>query len=122
MNVIPSSLARALPCSSVTALLSVQSNLLPMRILFTPSDACCSILECQVRISGVVVTENGILVKLREGSGHLYWTLTVERLLVRNIVNQQNAHGSTVVRCCNCPKPLLTGCVPLDVVNVSYGG
>lgn len=53
MNLIPSSLARALPCSSVTARLSVQSDLLPMRILFTPSDACCSILECQVRMSGM---------------------------------------------------------------------
>jgi hypothetical protein len=42
---------RDLPCSSVTAFLSVQSDLLPTSILFTPSEACCSTLECHVRMS-----------------------------------------------------------------------
>lgn len=31
--------------------LSVQSHLFPIRILFTPSDACCSTFECQVLMS-----------------------------------------------------------------------
>jgi len=47
----PSSSARAWPCSCETAFFSVQSHLLPMRILLTPSEACCSMLECHVRIS-----------------------------------------------------------------------
>ena len=51
MNWIPSSWASSLPCCSVTTLLSFQSDLFPIRILFTPSEACCSMLECHVRIS-----------------------------------------------------------------------
>ena len=51
INLMPSSLASSRPCSSVTARFSVQSDLLPMRILFTPSDACCSIFACHVRMS-----------------------------------------------------------------------
>ena len=43
--------ARAWPCSVETARFSSQSHLLPMRILFTPSVACCSTLENQVRMS-----------------------------------------------------------------------
>ena len=54
MNLMPSSLASSRPCSSVTAFLSVQSDLLPMRILFTPSDACCSMFACHVRMSTCV--------------------------------------------------------------------
>ena len=46
-----SSSASSRPCSSVTARLSVQSDLLPIRILLTPSEACCSMFECQVRMS-----------------------------------------------------------------------
>lgn len=52
MNLIPSSLASSRPCSSVTARFSDQSDLLPMRTLFTPSDACCSMFACHVRMSG----------------------------------------------------------------------
>ena len=48
---IPSSSARAWPCSVETARLSSQSHLLPMRILLTPSEACCSTLENQVLMS-----------------------------------------------------------------------
>jgi hypothetical protein len=44
-------LASSRPASSVTSLLSVQSDLFPIKILLTPSEACCSILECQVRMS-----------------------------------------------------------------------
>ena len=51
MNLMPSSSASALPCSSVTARLSVQSDLLPMRILLTPSEACCSMFACHVLMS-----------------------------------------------------------------------
>ena len=51
INLIPSSCASSRPSSSVIALLSVQSDLLPTRILFTPSDACCSMLACHVRMS-----------------------------------------------------------------------
>lgn len=53
MNLMPSSAASSRPCSSVTARLSVQSDLLPMRILLTPSEACCSMLACHVLMSVV---------------------------------------------------------------------
>jgi len=52
MNGIPSSSASAWPCSVLTTRFSSQSHLLPMRILLTPSLACCSTLENQVRMSG----------------------------------------------------------------------
>jgi hypothetical protein len=51
MKGMPSSLASAWPCSVETARFSSQSHLLPMRILLTPSVACCSTLENQVRMS-----------------------------------------------------------------------
>ena len=51
MNWIPSSWANSLPCCSVMTRLSFQSDLFPIKILFTPSEACCSMLECHVRIS-----------------------------------------------------------------------
>ena len=51
MNGIPSSWARALPCSSETTRFSDQSHLFPMRILWTPSVACCSTFWNHVRIS-----------------------------------------------------------------------
>lgn len=50
-NLRPNSSANCLPCSKVTARFSSQSHLLPIRILLTPSEACCSILACQVRMS-----------------------------------------------------------------------
>jgi hypothetical protein len=53
MNLTPSSAASSRPCSSVTARLSVQSHLFPIRILLTPSEACCSMFECHVRMSAV---------------------------------------------------------------------
>lgn len=48
---MPSSLARASPCSVETARFSSQSHLLPIRILLTPSVACCSTFANQVRMS-----------------------------------------------------------------------
>lgn len=48
---MPSSSARAWPFSVDTTRLSSQSHLLPIRILLTPSVACCSTLENQVRMS-----------------------------------------------------------------------
>jgi hypothetical protein len=56
MNRTPSSSANSWPCCSVMTFLSVQSHLFPTRILLTPSDACCSILECQVRMSNQSVS------------------------------------------------------------------
>ena len=58
MNLIPSSAASSRPCSSVTARLSVQSDLLPMRILLTPSEACCSIFACHVLMSTETLHEH----------------------------------------------------------------
>jgi len=51
MNGMPSSWASALPCSSETTRFSVQSHLFPIRILWTPSVACCSTFWNHVRIS-----------------------------------------------------------------------
>ena len=48
---MPSSSASCWPRSVETARFSSQSHLLPIRILFTPSVACCSTLENQVRMS-----------------------------------------------------------------------
>jgi len=50
-NLNPNSSASARPWSSETARFSSQSHLLPIRILLTPEEACCSMLECQVRMS-----------------------------------------------------------------------
>ena len=52
---MPSSSARAWPRSVLTARFSSQSHLLPMRILLTPSVACCSTLENHVRMSAGVL-------------------------------------------------------------------
>ena len=40
--------------------------------------------------------------------------LTIERTLIRDIIDQQDSHSSTIVRSCDCPKPLLSSSVPLD--------
>lgn len=48
---IPSSLASACASSVDTTRFSVQSDLLPTRRRDTPSDACCSMFECHVRMS-----------------------------------------------------------------------
>ena len=106
MKRMPSSSASSQPCSSVTARLSVQSDLLPIRILLTPSEACCSMFECQVRMSNEpwVLTSGEI-----KGNG----LRTVERALIRDIVYQKNTHCSTVICCSNCSKSLLACSIPL---------
>ena len=48
---MPSSSASAWPCSVETARFSSQSHLFPIRILLTPSEACCSTFENHVRMS-----------------------------------------------------------------------
>src|SRR5690242_18649109 len=59
---MPSSSARAWPRSVETARFSSQSHLLPMRILLTPSVACCSTLENHVRMSGELASNMYIYV------------------------------------------------------------
>ena len=54
MNLMPSSSASCCPRSVETARFSSQSHLLPIRILLTPSVACCSTLENHVRMSVVI--------------------------------------------------------------------
>ena len=58
MNGTPSSCASALPCSSETTRFSVQSHLFPMRILWTPSVACCSTFWNHVRMSARTYVRN----------------------------------------------------------------
>jgi hypothetical protein len=112
MNFMPSSLARALPCSSVTALLSVQSDLLPIRILLTPSEACCSMVECHVRMSVTMMRKTQ---RINWKAFYIYdeERLTVKRLLVCNIIYQQNSHSSSIVCRRDGPKPFLTSSIPL---------
>lgn len=55
MKGMPSSSANCCPRSTETARFSSQSHLLPIRILLTPSVACCSTFENQVRMSGYSV-------------------------------------------------------------------
>ena len=50
-NRSPNSSANCFPSSRLTTRFSSQSHLLPMRILLTPGEACCSMFECHVRIS-----------------------------------------------------------------------
>lgn len=105
MNLMPSSAASSRPCSSVTARLSDQSHLLPIRILFTPSEACCSMFACQVRMSAAGhetrVFQSG---KRRR---------TVERAFVCYVVDKENAHSTPVVRCRDGPEAFLARSIPL---------
>ena len=82
-----------------TRLLSSMSALLPIKILFTLSEACCSIFLIQFLIS---VKNNNMI----SWGNQLYWSIewswrihTVERRLVSNIIDEQNAHCSPVVGC-----------------------
>jgi len=106
MKRMPSSSASSRPCSSVTARLSIQSDLLPIRILLTPSEACCSMFECQVWMSD-------------EFWAWDFWEIerntlrTVEGSLVRDVVYQKNTHCSTVICCSDCSKALLACSIPL---------
>lgn len=112
------------PCSSVTAFLSVQSDLLPINILFTPSEACCSTFECHVRISipriqlevGRYAPEARAEEQQRLRDEWIRgFVLTIEGLFVGNIVYQQNAHGASVVSRSNSTEALLAGSIPLQI-------
>ncbi len=39
--------------------------------------------------------------------------LTVERAFIRDIIDQENTHCSTIIGCCDCPKAFLTCSIPL---------
>lgn len=43
------------------------------------------------------------------------FVLTIEGLFVRNIVHEQNAHGTSVVSCSNGAEALLAGGIPLQI-------
>ena len=50
---------------------------------------------------------------------------TIETLLIRNIVNQQDAHSTAVVCRSNSPEALLAGCIPdlqLDTLAIELDG
>jgi hypothetical protein len=82
---------------------SSQSHLLPIRILLTPSEACCSMLACHVRMSVIAVL--GVRGKARVGR-------TVKAALVRHVVDKEDAHGAAVVGGGDGPEALLAGRVP----------
>src|SRR3569833_121506 len=110
---MPSSSASAWPRSVDTARFSSQSHLLPIRILFTPSVACCSTLENQVRMS-----TSRVSCVINFAGSELGWASnqpevrTVEGSLVRHIVYQQDAHGASVVGRCDGAEPLLARRIP----------
>ena len=79
MKGMPSSSASCWPRSTETARFSSQSHLLPIKILFTPSVACCSTLENQVRMSAWY--------QYLQLAAYRCKKLTVERALVRNIID-----------------------------------
>lgn len=97
----PNSSASALPCSRVTARFSSQSHLFPMRILFTPGDACCSICACHVRTSTV--------------SCNFQFFLTGKALLVGHVVHDKDTHGAAVVRGGNGAETLLACRISIDI-------
>ncbi len=79
MKGIPSSSASCWPRSTEIARFSSQSHLLPISILLTPSVACCSTLENQVRMSACY--QLSCLAARGEKR------LTIERALIRNIID-----------------------------------
>jgi len=90
-------------------LFSSQSDLFPTRILDTPSLACCSMLECQVRMSKKALVSTNEAHQQRRLSGKL----TAETLLIGHIVDKQDTHGTSVVCSSNCSEPLLSSSIPL---------
>lgn len=108
INRIPSSSANARPCSWDICRFSFQSDLLPIRILFTPSDACCSIFACQARIS-----EHGIRSSVIYSVTRREMRLTIEGLLICDVVYQQDAHSTAVIGSCDSPEAFLSSSVPL---------
>ena len=89
-----------------------------MRILLTPSVACCSTFENQARISIPITSQvskpsPAQLLHLRCGrfrvgtTGH-----TVKTPLISNIINQQNPHSTPIIRRRNRAKPFLSRSIP----------
>lgn len=79
MNGIPSSSASCCPRSVDTTRFSSQSHLFPINILLTPSVACCSTLENQVRMSVFVYVSCGVLRNSqRTGKGRKGRGITIE--------------------------------------------
>ena len=105
MNGMPSSSANCCPRSTDTARFSSQSHLLPIRILLTPSVACCSTFENQVRISSVCQLSAAPRIWCR--GGH-----TVKRALVSDIIYQQYTHSTSVICRRDCPESFLPRGVP----------
>lgn len=103
-NGIPSSSASCCPLSVETARFSSQSHLLPIKILLTPSVACCSTFENHVRMSrSHQLTSAGA-----KGTS----SPTVERAFIGHVVHQQYPHSSSVVCRRDRPEPLLTRGIP----------
>ena len=92
MNGMPSSWASALPCSSETTRFSVQSHLFPIRILWTPSVACCSTFWNHVRISAGKRVSN----RFNIDGGY-----TIEGPLITDVINQEDSHCTAIVSCMN---------------------
>ena len=106
------------PSKKLMTLVLSMSHLFPIRILSTLSAACCSMFRIQFRISTHSQTNN------RHGCMHddpwvekqQQQQQTLERLLISDIVDQQNAHGSSVISCRNRSEPFLSCRVNLLIV------
>lgn len=119
--------------TSPTFLSSSQSHLLPIRILLTPSVACCSTFECQVRMSaddGGWLSDQPTCQRLNCPSQltvcmfpfpaayilcppQRTQTPTVEAAFVGQVKDEQNPHRTPVVGGGDCPEAFLAGGVPL---------
>lgn len=104
--------------------LSVQSHLFPIKILFTPSEACCSTFACHVRMSvdaeELVNRSEVQKTYLRTSSGRRSVReeggkseRTVETPLVGNVVDKEDTHSATVVSSGDGTEALLAGGIPL---------
>ena len=122
MKGMPSSSARAWPWAVLTTRFSSQSHLFPIRILLTPSLACCSTFENQVGMSA----KTRRLARGKRGRGKSHGVKrTIEALLVRHVVDKQNTHGSTVVGGGDGAEALLACGIPdlqLDALAVELDG
>lgn len=142
---MPSSSASCWPFSVETTRFSSQSHLLPMRILLTPSVACCSTFANQVRMSvkgscqpshawGVSTGSCGergcgvirrAELRCRSTVGKGEREHTVKRPLVRDVVDEEDAHGAAVVGGGDGAEALLAGGIPyleLDALAVQLDG
>jgi hypothetical protein len=106
MNFIPSSSASWRPCSSVTTRLSVQSDLFPISILLTPSAACCSMFECQLRISEPSIVKYFYNLKIVRP--------TIKRTFIGDIVDEKNSHCTAIISGCYRTEAFLASSIPLQ--------